>query len=200
MFTGIVQGMARITAIQEGDHLRTCTLDLGVLAEGLQTGASVSVGGVCLTATEIEGTLVRFCVIGETLERTTFSTLRVGDFCNIERSARVGDEVGGHVVSGHVVGTVRIVSVETPGDNWIVTFECPPAWRLYLFPKGFVALDGCSLTLVDVLADRFTVHLIPETRTRTTFGMKRAGDAVHLEIDSMTRVIVDTVTRLTSSL
>lgn len=200
MFTGIVQGLGYVREIQQRENVCTLILDLGALAAGLERGASVAVAGVCLTAVSIEGTQVVFDVIGETLAKTALGLAQVGDAYNIERSARLGDEIGGHLVSGHVATTGSIHSIDTLANNWIVKITCEAEWMLYLFPKGFVALDGCSLTIVEVGSDFFTVHLIPETLTRTTFGKKRAGDQIHLEIDPMTRAIVDTVKRLSPQL
>lgn len=193
MFTGIVQGTATAAAIQKKDQTLRLTLDLGALAVGIQIGASISVAGVCLTVVTITDTMVEVDVIGETLEKTSIGNLVVGDKINLERSARIGEEVGGHQVSGHTSDTVTIRSIDTPPNNWILTLSVDPVWIPYLFPKGFVALDGCSLTIVDVGTDTFTVHLIPETLQRTTFGKKKVGDKVNMEIDPMTRAIVDTV-------
>jgi len=155
----------------------------------------VAVGGVCLTATEIDGDRVRFDAMAETLRRTTLGALQVGARVNVERSYRVGDEVGGHIVSGHVTGTAEIVAVEATETNRAVTFRCDPSWMKYLLPKGFVALDGCSLTLsdVDARASTFRVWFIPETLRLTSFGQKTEGDLVNLELDSRTQTIVDTV-------
>ncbi len=193
MFTGIVQGTATVAAIQKKDQALRLALDLGALAVGIQIGASISIAGVCLTVVTITDTMVEVDVIGETLEKTSIGSLAVGDRVNLERSARIGEEVGGHQVSGHVGGTVTIRSIDTPPNNWILTLGVDPVWMPYLLPKGFVALDGCSLTIVDVGTDSFTVHLIPETLQRTTFGEKKVGSRVNMEIDPMTRAIVDTV-------
>ncbi len=193
MFTGIVQGTSTVAAIQKKDQALRLALDLGAHAVGIQIGASISVAGVCLTVVTITDTMVEVDVIGETLEKTSIGGLAVGDRVNLERSARIGEEVGGHQVSGHVSSTVTIRSIDTPPNNWILTLSVDPVWIPYLLPKGFVALDGCSLTIVDVGTDTFTVHLIPETLQRTTFGKKKVGDRVNMEIDPMTRAIVDTV-------
>ncbi len=200
MFTGIVKGLGEVTQVVKKEHALTLELDLGDLAQELQQGASVSVGGVCLTAVAIDATQVTFDVIGETLAKTTIGQLELGDKVNIERSVRMGEEIGGHLVAGHVVSTVTISAIDTRPNNWIVTLQGDKGLSPYLFPKGFVALDGCSLTLVDVSPEYFTVHLIPETLARTTFGFKRVGDRVNLEIDPMTRAIVDTVKRLSPQL
>ncbi|MBP9748685.1 riboflavin synthase subunit alpha [Patescibacteria group bacterium] len=195
MFSGIVQGTREIVALEKKEGLTTFTLDLGSLAAGVVRGASVAVSGVCLTATDIVETHVSFDAMGETLAKTTIGLLQEGDAVNVERSVKIGDEIGGHRVSGHVAGMATITNVETPPNNWIVTFQVDPAWMQYLLPKGFVALDGCSLTIVDVGDDWFTVHLIPETLQVTTFGKKKAGDHVNLELDPETVTIVETVKR-----
>ena len=190
--------------------LRTLSIDLPEsLRQGLGIGASVAISGVCLTVTgtapggagapreDRAAAGVSFDVIQETLDRTTLGRLRTGDRVNVERSARAGEEVGGHELSGHVDGTAEIVAVDRAPGNHVLTFRAPRRLLRYVFPKGFIALDGCSLTVVDV--DRegdpgsFTVHLIPETLRVTTFGEKRPGDRVNLEIERRTQVIVDTV-------
>ncbi len=184
--------MATVAAVQKKDQALRLRLDLGALAAGIQIGASVSVAGACLTVVAIADSVVEVDVIGETLEKTNIGSLVVGDKINLERSARVGEEVGGHNVSGHISDTATIRSIDTPPNNWILTLSIDPVWIQYILPKGFVALDGCSLTIVDVGTDTFTVHLIPETLQRTTFGEKKVGDRVNMEIDPMTRAIVDT--------
>ncbi len=196
MFTGIVQGMGAVTRADKTDGALSLTIELGELGHDLIQGASVSVAGACLTATEISGTNVKFYAMGETLAKTTLGSLAVGDRVNIERSAKIGDEIGGHLVSGHVSSVVTIKDIETPPGNCIMTFGCDPIWMPYVIPKGFIALDGCSLTIVDVRPNEFTVHLIPETLARTTFGMKKARAMVNMEIDPMTQAVVETVKRL----
>ncbi len=195
MFSGIVQQTSSVTAILREPGLTHVQLDLGILSENVKIGASVAVAGVCLTVTAIDDTLVSFDMMGETLAKTTLGNLKPGDRVNTERSVRVGDEIGGHQVSGHVSGIATIKNIETPLNNWVITFLIDPVWIPYIVPKGFIALDGCSLTIVDVGADWFTVHLIPETLRITTFGTKQTGDRVHVEIDTLTRAVVDTVQR-----
>jgi riboflavin synthase len=196
VFTGIVQGAFPVRNTVDRPGLRSLALDLPPrLREGLEVGASVAISGVCLTVTAIDGDAVSFDAIEETLRRTTLGRLRQGDRVNVERSARTGVEIGGHELSGHVDGTAEILAVERPPGNHVVTFRAPGELARYLFAKGFIALDGCSLTVVDVdrEAATFTVHLIPETLRVTTFGAKDAGDRVNLEIERRTQVIVDTV-------
>lgn len=187
--------MGTIAALEKKERAISFRVDLGELVHGIFLGASVAISGVCLTVVSIEGSLVGFDIMGETLDKTSLGFLQVGDQVNVERSAKMGDEVGGHIMSGHVTGITAIRAIDTPTNNHILTLACDANWMPYLLPKGFVGLDGCSLTIVDVGPDWFTVHLIPETLTRTTFGQRAVGDPVNLEIDAMTRATVDTVKR-----
>jgi riboflavin synthase len=203
VFTGIVQGSFPVTRIADRPGQRTLAIGLpAALRQGLAVGASVAVSGVCLTVTSIAGDAVTFDVIEETLERTTLGGVRLGDRVNVERSARAGDEIGGHELSGHVDGTAEIAAVDRRPGNHVVVFRAPQKLQRYVFSKGFIALDGCCLTVVDVdrVASTFTVHLIPETLRVTTFGERRPGDRVNLEIERRTQVIVDTVRDLATEL
>lgn len=164
----------------------------------VQIGASVSVAGVCLTVeAQTSGGLV-FAVIQETLNRTNLGQLKVGDVVNVERAAKYGDEIGGHQVSGHVFGVATITNIETPTNNQMVTLSCPHEWFKYILPKGYLALDGASLTIVNPNSEinTFEVHLIPETLAITTFGKKQIGDLVNVEFDVTTQTIVDTTERV----
>jgi riboflavin synthase len=199
MFTGIVQGTATVAAVHDRDQLRRLVLDLPPgRGQGLVPGASVAVGGVCLTAVEITGDQVAFDVIDETLARTTLGGLGSGDPVNIERAARFGDEIGGHLLSGHIWGTAQVVDVVQSETNHAITFRAPPSALPCLLPKGYVGIEGCSLTIgeVDAAAGTFRVHLIPETLRITTLGVLRPGDRVNLELDSMTQAVVATVERV----
>jgi riboflavin synthase len=196
MFTGIVQGCVEVIDVTGSASSARIQVNLGDdLVVGLKKGASVSIDGVCLTAASIAGSVVAFDVIEETLRLTTLCRLKTGCRVNVERSYKVGDEIGGHQVSGHVHGTAQLVRVEETQENHIVYFTCPSQLMKYVFPKGFISLDGTSLTVVDI--DReltsITVHLIPETLRLTTFRFKREGDFVNIEVDQQTRTIVDTV-------
>lgn len=201
MFTGIVKGLSKVEALEVKKGLAHYAIAFTPeLSKGLELGASVSIDGICQTVVRVEGNLVWFDAIEETLKRTTLKNLRVGQKVNVERSAKFGDEIGGHVLSGHIFGTARIKKVDKWDNNQAVTFECPKEWTKYLFSKGYIALDGVSLTLVDVNpAGLFSVHLIPETLRLTTFGFKKEGDLVNLEFDSQTQSIVDTVERVLES-
>ena len=199
MFTGIVQGLCRVEALKDETNLRRLRIALGELAEGAETGASVAINGTCLTITGIEpGGIVLLDVIQETLLLTNLGALQQGTQVNVERSFRVGDEVGGHILSGHVADQVTIRQVEESENQRDITFDVADRWMKYLHHKGFVALDGASLTLaeVDHNAGTIRVSLIPETITRTRLGTLTIGERVNLEIDAQTQAIVDTVERL----
>lgn len=196
MFTGIVQGSFPIGAIDKKAGLMTLVIDLPpALCEGLEVGASVAVDGVCLTVTALTSEGVSFDVMQQTLSLTTLGDLENGDAVNIERSARQGVEIGGHIVSGHVDGAVEIVAIEEPENNRFVTYRMPPEKMKYIFDKGFVALNGCSLTVAETDRNKqtFTVCYIPETLRVTTHAAKQIGDRVNIEIDRQTQAIVDTV-------
>jgi riboflavin synthase len=198
VFTGIVQGLRPVHALLDEPGLRRLVLDLEGHVEGLVSGASVAVNGACLTVTQVDGCLVRFDVIRETLNLTNLGDLTPGRLVNVERSFRVGDEIGGHIVSGHVSGTAVVSAVESGPQERTVRFRVPAELLKYLSYKGFVALDGASLTISRVSAgsSEIGVSLIPETIARTTLGAVAAGDRVNLEVDAQTRSVVDTVERL----
>lgn len=199
MFTGIVQGTCEVVSVKRGANLSTFVIDLGwQLSKSLRIGASISVDGVCLSAARITGTRVTLEAIRETLVRSTLATLTVGRKVNIERSASATDEVGGHRVSGHIHGTARICNLHQGENQRILTLHAPSEWIKYIFPKGFIALDGASLTVVDVNRrdSTFSIHLIPETLRTTTFASKPKGNRVNFEIDSQTQAVVDTVERV----
>lgn len=196
MYTGIVQGAFEIAELQKKEGLHTLSLRLpGDLLADLTLGASIALDGVCLTVVAIETDLVFFDVMQETLNLTTLGELDKGAKVNIERSAKQGAEIGGHVISGHVDGTVKVVAIERPPNNYFVRYEIPKSFLKYFFRKGFIALNGCSLTIADVdkTTATFQVCYIPETLRNTTHGMKNIGDRINFEIDRQTQVIVDTV-------
>ena len=198
MFTGIVQGMGRVVSVEQpAADFRTHTVELPEdMAGGLQTGASVAHNGCCLTVTETDGRTARFDLMAETLDKTNLGRLKAGDLVNLERAARFGDEIGGHLMSGHITATTEILRIERTGHNTTMHFALPAALKPYILPKGFVGLDGCSLTVGSVGEDSFCVHLIPETLRRTLFGTRQAGDTVNVEIDPQTQAVVDTVGRI----
>jgi len=195
MFTGIVQGKGEIVSIESGNEITTFQIRVPS-TEGLQIGASVSIDGVCLTATAFSDDIVSFDVIPETLDKTTLGQLEEGHNVNVERSLRYGDEVGGHLLSGHIIGRGLVSKAERVGDGAQYSIIAPPDVRKYIASKGYVGIDGISLTIGDVSEDHFDLHLIPETLRLTTIGEKQIGDAVNLEIDSTTMMVVETVERM----
>lgn len=197
MFTGIVQATVRVAAVERKPQLSTLILALpAALQAGLAVGASVAVNGTCLTVTVLDGEHVHFDVMMETLRVTNLGALDPGDAVNVERAARYGDEIGGHPLSGHVHGQAEVVAVDTPENNRVLTLRPPAELLKYILPKGYVALNGCSLTVGEVGDGTFTVYLIPETLRVTIFGHLGAGARVNLEIDGQTQAIVDTVERV----
>ena len=196
MFTGIVTGTFPVAELTQKPGLSTFAMELDAKhVEGLAPGASVSLDGVCMTVTKVAGTRAYFDASVETLSRTTLGRIRVGTRLNVERSAKTGAEIGGHPVSGHVDGLAEIVGLERPENNCVITFQLPAAYTRYVFNKGFVSLNGCSLTVceLDKKCGRFRVYLIPETLRLTTFETSQVGDQVNFEIDRQTQVIVDTI-------
>lgn len=196
MFTGIVQGKATVSSLQrKADFMRlSLTLPEGHM-ENLQTGASIAVNGTCLTVTGFDGPQVHFDLIMETLKVTNLGQLAPGSTVNFERAARFGDEIGGHMLSGHVHDQISVVEIERPDNNCIIWFEVSLQWLKYILPKGFVALNGASLTIGEVKDNRFNVYLIPETLAQTTFGDAELGSKINLEVDPHTQAVVDTVER-----
>ena len=199
MFTGIIQGMGKVVSLEKKPGMISFLVDtspvMGRMGGDTVIGSSVSIDGVCLTVTKIEGSTLSFDVMEETLNKTTLASLEVGAQVNIETSATIGQEIGGHLMSGHIMGTAEIIHVEKTENNHAVTFQVPKEWMKYILPKGFIGLDGASLTVVDPNPSEgiFQVWLIPETLRATKFGIKKEGDRVNVEIDSRTQAIVDTV-------
>ena len=196
MFTGIVAGMGRVESIVGEELVRLVINFSTVSTEGLEIGASVSVNGVCLTAVEITGSTVAFDVISETLNLTTLGTLTEGNWVNLERALKVGDEIGGHLLSGHIMGTGEIIVREETDENTDLVIDCPTDIMRFIQPKGYIAIDGISLTVGRIEENTFSLHIIPETLRLTTLGVKGLGSNVNLEVDSMTQTIVATVERM----
>ncbi len=201
MYTGIIQGLRPVVALTDAPGLKSFTIEMtDQLVDGLKIGASVSIDGTCFTVTRMNGLHVDFDAMAETLAKTTIGTLGQGDSVNIERSAKMGDEIGGHSMSGHVSTMAEIIELHESENNRAMTFAVDPSWMRFIFSKGFIGLDGASLTVVD--ADKeagiFAVHFIPETLKVTRFGTKQVGDKVNVEIDPQTQVIVETVERILS--
>ena len=196
MFTGIIQTFVPIRHMRERPDLTSFrfAFDMELLMD-LRVGASVSVDGVCLTVSRIHEGEVTFDAMEETLRVSTLGQVSVGDHVNVERSAKAGSEIGGHAVSGHIDGKVRVIGIRRPENNLIVTFRVSDNLVRYIFNKGFIALNGASLTVSNLnrASGTFDVYMIPETLRLTTFGEKQEGDWVNIEIDRQTQVIVDTI-------
>jgi riboflavin synthase len=188
MFTGLVEALGSVRDVRPEGAGRELTVGVDFAPE-LTVGESVAINGACLTVVARDSETCRFQLGPETLARTNLGSLRVGDRVNLERSLRLGDRLGGHLVQGHVDG-VGTVAERLPEGDWVtVWFRCPPELAVQMVPKGSVAVDGVSLTLVDVQSDRFSVALIPHTLSMTTLGFKGPGEAVNLETDLLAKYV-----------
>ncbi len=208
MFTGIVQTRARVDETQHRPGF--CTLTLAVanrFLQQLQQGASIAINGTCLTVTafalaesDVDDGWVSFDLIDETLKLTNLGALTQGAQVNFERSLTIGSEIGGHLLSGHIQTQAQVLTIRQTADNWAIELELAAPWQPYLFSKGFIAIDGISLTVGAVTAGRFWLHIIPETLQITTLGQRQVGDWVNIEIDQQTITIVQTVSRTVEQL
>lgn len=191
MFTGLVEGMGTVLALEPAQEGLRIIVDLGPFAQGVGLGDSICTGGTCLSVTTINGSVVSYDVSPETLEKTSLGGLEKDSKVNIERSLRVGDRLGGHFLTGHVDGLGSLVAIEQQGDFAVYTFECPShVWPL-LVSKGSVGVEGVSLTVASLENDRqFTVALIPETLERTTLGALKPGMPVNLEGDMLGKYVL----------
>ncbi|WP_108501396.1 riboflavin synthase [Paracoccus indicus] len=190
MFTGIITDIGIVRAVEMRGDMRArigCAYDMS----GVDMGASIASDGVCLTVVAKGDDWYDVDISAETLSKTNIGSdgWQVGQRLNLERALRVGDELGGHIVSGHVDGVARIVSAVNDGDSLRLTFEAPPELARFVAPKGSVALNGTSLTVNEVEGNRFGINLIPHTQQVTTWGDAREGDAVNLEIDTLARYV-----------
>lgn len=195
MFTGIVQHVGRIVRADTAPRARgagsayTLAIDIGPLSEGLPLGASVAVNGACLTAAALERSVARFDVVPETWRRTTLGEQRTGDAVNLERSLRIGDSLDGHFVQGHVDAIGKVERVDRTGGEWKLWIRCDAEPLVDMVPKGSIAIDGVSLTLVDVEDARFSVALVPTTLERTVLVQRQPGQRVNLETDVLARIV-----------
>jgi len=201
MYTGIVQAMLPIHSVERKPGLMTFSILLQdeLLAE-LATGASVAVNGCCFTVTEIKGEEVFFDAVAETMAISNIKHLQTGTLVNVERSAKSGVEVGGHILSGHIIDVAEVTDILESENNRRITFKGQPDWLKFVFNKGFLALNGASLTVAELNRDtaEFAVNLIPETLKRTNFALLSQGDSVNVEVDAQTQAIVETVERVLS--
>ena len=195
MFTGIIRHVGRVRAVRRVATGAQLAIDVGPAAEGLGLGDSVAVSGACLTVVSLSGSEARFDVTAETLSRTTLGDLRAGASVNLERSLGVGDALDGHLVQGHVDGMAVVRAVGNSRDpSW--AFSAPDELIAQMVPKGSVAIDGVSLTLVDVTDDRFQVSLIPATLAATTLGARAVGDRVNIETDVIGKYVLRHLRRI----
>ena len=200
MFTGIVQTKAQVFSINKHKDFLSISISIeNQYIEGLEKGASVAINGVCLTAVDFakgEGKgHIRFDVIDETLSLTNLSSIEEGDFVNVERSLKIGDEIGGHMVSGHIQAKASLVDRKTSENNCQLSFKVDDKWQKYLFEKGFISVNGVSLTLGKVNNGVFNLHLIPETLDRTNLNEVAVSQDVNIEFDQQTITTVDTIER-----
>ena len=195
MFTGIVSGLGSLRELRAIGDGRDMRLVIGAPEGFLQggtpavVGASIACSGCCLTATELGEDWFAVEVSTETLSRTTLGGWRVGTKINLERSLRLGDELGGHMVAGHVDGVARVQSVEREAGSLRIVIELPAGLHRFVAEKGSVAIDGVSLTVNEVAGRRFGVNVIPHTAAATTLGLRAPGEAVHIEIDTLARYV-----------
>jgi riboflavin synthase len=197
MFTGIVQGVAQIAEIVDQPGLRTFKIAFPAgFCEQLEIGASVAVDGVCLTVTQRHGAdVAEFDVMQQTLAITTLGGLQNSSHINVERAARDGAEIGGHPLSGHIDFTATLADIRRLENNYVLRIAVPAQWLRYIFAKGYIAINGASLTIAEVNRQEawFEVWLIPETLRMTVFAEKKPGDSLNIEIERTTQVVVDTV-------
>jgi len=189
VFSGLIAHDGRVATI-DGDRERGMTLIVeapGAIADGVALGDSVAVNGVCLTVVGFDERTMRFDVVPETIARTAFETLHAGDRLNVELSLRLGDRLGGHLVYGHVDANAAVLAKEPEGQGFRLHVELPPALAPFIVEKGYVAVDGVSLTVAAADDGRFSIALIPETARRTTLGTKNGGDRVNIEVDPVAR-------------
>ncbi|GAA4157959.1 riboflavin synthase [Actinomadura keratinilytica] len=189
MFTGIVEELGEIVALEPAGDSARITIRGPLVTQDAVHGASIAVNGVCLTVVEVGDGAFTADAVKETLDRSSLGELGPGAKVNLERPVRLSDRLGGHLVQGHVDGVGRLISRE-PGDRWdVVVFSLPPELSRYVVDKGSITVDGVSLTVVEAGADRFSVALIPTTRELTTLGLKRPGDPVNLEVDVVAKYV-----------
>jgi riboflavin synthase len=189
MFTGLIEVMGKVRRVEPAGAGRKLTISAPSLVGELKIGESVAINGACLTVVEREPDSCRFEAGPETLRRTNLGELADGDRVNLERALRLSDRLGGHLVQGHVDGIGRISERRRDGEWETVRFGCSPELAAQMAPKGSVAVDGISLTLIEVTGDRFSVMLIPHTLANTTLGFKHPGDAVNFETDILAKYV-----------
>ena len=189
MFTGIIEAIGVVMRTDPLAAGRRITVRSEPPSEDLKVGEGIALDGACMTVVSVVDGAFSIDVSSESLRRTTLGARRVGDHVNLERSMRLGERLGGHIVTGHVDGTGEIVAIEREGESWLYRFGVPPNLARLLVEKGSVAVDGISLTCFDCTPDGFVVAVIPHTADVTTLGRKRAGDAVNIENDLLAKYV-----------
>ena len=194
MFSGIVQEAGKVKDFLKREDIYNISIDCSSkITSNLKKGASVSVNGVCLTVKDENPEILRFDLVEETIKRTNFQKLKIGDNVNLDRSLKMGDEIGGHLVSGHIHGISKVVSIEIRDQSWDVEISIEPFMQEYILHKGYVAINGCSLTVGEVSKESFLIHLIPETLSVTNLFQLEQDSTVNIELDQNTIIIADTV-------
>ena len=185
MFTGIVEEMGRVDVVAKGG----LTISAAKVMSDLAAGGSISLNGACLTVTSRDESSFSVDVVPETLRRTNLGSLQPGDTVNLERALQAGERFDGHIVQGHVDGTGTIKSISADGQATLVTIQAPPSVTRYVVEKGFVAVDGTSLTVVNCTGDAFTFTLVPYTKENTVLGFRKAGEPVNIEVDILAKYV-----------
>ena len=188
MFTGIITDIGRVAQLEQRGDLRA-TVETGYKTVSIDIGASIACDGVCLTVIALGQSSFDVEISAETVSKTSVAAWSLGGRINLERAMRVGDELGGHIVSGHVDGVAHVTLVEDEGDSTRVVLEAPKALARFVAPKGSVALNGTSLTVNEVDGTSFGINFIPHTKTVTTWGDVAVGDAINMEIDTLARYV-----------
>ncbi|MBA7623864.1 Riboflavin synthase [subsurface metagenome] len=185
MFTGIIEEVGKVTSAQHG----SLVIAVSEVLQGIEPGGSIAVNGVCLTITSFNTNSFSVDIMPETKERTNLGLLSAGDRVNLEMPLALGGQLGGHLVQGHVDATGRVASVSRDGEAMLIRFEAPPEAMRYIVEKGFVAVDGVSLTVMTKDTSSFRVSVVDYTRTHTTLGNRQVGDLVNLEVDIIAKYV-----------
>ena len=194
MFSGIVQEAGKVIRFEKEKDIFNLSIECSSeFISDLKKGASISVDGVCLTVKDENPEILRFDLVEETIKRTNFQNIKAGDNVNLERSLKMGDEIGGHPVSGHIHGISKVISIDKRDQSWDVKFSVEPFMHDYMLHKGYVAINGCSLTVGEVSNESFMIHLIPETLSITNLFQLEQDSVVNIELDQNTIIIADTV-------